>query len=56
MLLLVETDAISKEKYYKKYAVAFFYSGSGKIVFALLTKVIVGYVVIISINVRKTCF
>lgn len=53
ILLLEETDAISKERYCKSYIIRFFYSNSSKIIFILLTKVIVNYVVIMPINIRK---
>lgn len=56
MLLPAKTDSISKEKYCKKYAVGFFYSGSSKMVFILVIDVIAGQIVITPINVRKTCF
>lgn len=35
--------------------VGFFYSSSGKIVFALLIEIIIGYIVITPINIKKTC-
>lgn len=53
MPLPAETHAISKKKFFKKYAVKSFYSNGGKMVFALLTKVIAGNMLIIFINVKK---
>lgn len=55
MLLQAETNAILKEKCYKKYIVGSFCSRNGKMVFLLRTKVIIGYIVIIFPNIRKIC-
>lgn len=52
-MLPAKIDAILKEKCCKKYAIRFICSDSGKIIFALLIKVIVGPVVITHINVKK---
>lgn len=54
--MLRETDAILEERSYKKYAIRSFYSDNGKMIFVLLIEVIANYVVINSINVKKTCF
>lgn len=56
VLLLAETDIILKEKYYKTNIAKFFCSVCDKIVFALLTEVVTGYLIINPINVRKTYF
>lgn len=56
MLLLAVTDAITKKRCCKRYAIRFFYSSGDKIIFILLTKVIADYMVNISINVSKACF
>lgn len=53
ILLLAEIDTISEEKYCKKNIVKFFYSNCSEKVFIFLTKVVIGYIVINSINVRK---
>lgn len=55
-MLRAEIDATLKKKSCKKYAVGFFCSGASEIVYTLLSKIIAGYVVITSINIRKTCF
>ena len=55
MLLPAETNAVLEEKCSKRYAIRSFYSGGGKMVFILLTKVITGYVVITLINIRQPC-
>lgn len=52
MLMLAETDTILEGRDGKKYAIASFCSGNGKIIFTLLTEIIANHVVIISINVR----
>lgn len=46
---------ILEEKYCKSYMIKFFYSKGDKIVFALLAKFMVGQVIIIFINIGKTC-
>ena len=56
MLLPAETDAISEEGCCKQDAVRTFCSGGGKMIFALLTKIIAGHVIISLIYVRETCF
>lgn len=55
MLLPAEIDINLEKKCCKKYAIRFFCSGGSKIVFVLLTEVIAGHVIIIPINVKKTC-
>lgn len=55
VLLLAKTDAILKKKAAKN-IVRFFYFSCNKIVFALLTEIIIGYIVNFFINVRKICF
>lgn len=56
VLLPEEIDAILEKKCYKKYTIGSFYFDGGKMIIALLTKVITGHVVIILVNVRKLCF
>ena len=54
MLLLIETDAITKKICYKRYAVRSFCSCGSKMVFILLIKIIADHMVVNSINIRKT--
>ena len=54
-LLLAEIYAVLKERCSKKYVVRFFCSGGGKMVFTLLTEIVAGHLVVILINIRKTC-
>lgn len=56
MLLLAKVDMVSEAKYYKKNIVESFYSNGSKMVFALLTEVVIGHLVIISINIKKAYF
>lgn len=56
MLLQEKTNVISEEKCCKRYIIRFFCFDSGKLIFALLAKVITGHVVITSINIRQSCF
>lgn len=53
MLLPAEVDMISNKKCCNKNTIGFCYSHDGKIVFALLRKVVVAHVVITPINVWK---
>lgn len=55
MLLPAKTDTILKERCYKNFTIKFFCSGDSKMVFTLLTKVIVGHIFITLINVVKMC-
>lgn len=56
VLLLIEADTISKEKYYKTDIVRSFCSSGGKIVLAFLTEVVKSHIVITPINIGKVCF
>lgn len=56
MFLLAETDLILDKKGYKKNISKFFCSNSCKIVFALLTKIVIGYLIITLINIKKIYF
>lgn len=56
VLLPAKTNAILEEQCCKSYIIRLFCLGNSKIIIILLTEVIVGYMVIISINVRKQCF
>lgn len=53
MLLQAQIDPILEEKCYKKNMVRFFYSGGGKMVFALLTEVIVSHVIFTPLKIKK---
>ena len=53
MLLLIEVDLISKKRKYKQNLVLPGSFGNGKIVFILLTKIIILYVKLTIINVKK---
>ena len=56
MLLPAKIDAVLEKKCSKKYAVRFFYSSGGKVVFTLLTKIVIGHIVVSPINIWKICF
>lgn len=53
MLLPAKADTVLEKRCYKKNTVRFFCFGDGKIVFKLLTEVIIGHDVITPINVKK---
>lgn len=55
VLFLVKADMIFEKQYYKKNEIRFFCYGNCKIAFPLLTKVVKGYKVFSSINIKKTC-
>lgn len=55
MLLPAKIDAILEERYCKRYAIRSLCFNNGKIIFVLLTEVIIGHMIIILINVEKTC-
>lgn len=52
VLLTAEIDAILKKKFCKRNIVTFFYSGVGKIIFALLINVVTGHMIISFINIE----
>lgn len=56
MLLLAITNATLKKKNCKKNIIKFFYSSNSKMIFALWIEIVINYVFIIFISVRKTCF
>ena len=56
MLLPMEINTILKEKYCKKNTIRFFYFDNNKIVFTLLSEVVIDYMIFITINIRKTYF
>ena len=56
MLLPVETDAILEEGCCKRNVIRTLCSGGGEMIFALLTEVVAGHVVISLIYIRETCF
>lgn len=55
VLLPVEIDVVLEKRCNKRYAIRFFYSGSSKVVFILLIKIVIGHIIVTSINIQKTC-
>lgn len=56
ILLPAETNAVLKEKYCKKNIIRYFCFSCCKMIFTLLTKIVAGYIVVTSKNVRIWCF
>lgn len=55
MLLPIEADTFLKERCYKKNVVRSFCFSDDEMVFALLTKVVAGHIIITFINIMKVC-
>lgn len=53
MLLLVEINAISRKICGKKYEIWSFGAGVGKIIIALLIEIVIGYLILMSIDIKK---